>query len=138
MPLVVDESRDIGITVATGNAYTGIRGPASTKHPKGAATADLVAFNQLGLFPHHWSSTTSPPESTYFLLYHRTTTEIRAELSLPRTVKRRGKSVEITEWEERIILEPFSLSQKQPRTEQIEPAAEADVEVTPKDAEESA
>ena len=131
LPLVVNEDREVGITFALGNAHTGISGPVGTKHPKGAATADLVQVNQLTMFDGDIAN--APPSRTYFLLYHRTATEIRVELSLPRSFTWNRSSVEITEWSQRIVLEPIQLVSESARRAEVERAAEAEVQISPRD-----
>lgn len=110
--LVFDPERSMAINVATGDAGTGrIDAVPSNKAPKGVSTADAISINQQQLeldlpvpdVPHIRGE---DGPITWFLLLHRSDTEIRSELSLPSAMSPDGR---ITRWQERIILSPIAL-----------------------------
>jgi hypothetical protein len=112
--LVIAPDRSIAIAVATGDAGTG-RPEAipSNKAPKGVSTADAISINQHQLeldlpVPDvpHLRGEEGP--LTWFLLLHRTPTQVRTELSLPSAMSPDGR---ITRWQERIILSPILLDE---------------------------
>ena len=99
---VISPAGDLAIAVAAGDAFTGTDKTPSTKYPKGRATQDAVEANQLELF------TTGPKKRgkgplTWILLVHATTTEVRAELSLPASIDESGH---VRTWKRRIPLPP--------------------------------
>lgn len=102
------------VAVSSGNSDTGIeggRGP-RTKGGKGPATRDAVNRNQLS-FPG--MENRDPDETvvpTWLLMhtYDPVKSEIRCELSLPMEME--GKI--ITEWSERIILDPIPFEMDDP------------------------
>lgn len=104
--LVVSPDGAMAINVATGDMGTG-RPDAnpSNKAPKGVSTADAISINQVQLELPLPVPELPPPGAegplTWFLLLHRTTEEIRCELSLPLEMSPDGR---ITRWQERIIL----------------------------------
>jgi hypothetical protein len=110
--LVFDPECSMAINVATGDAGTGrIDALPSNKAPKGISTADAISVNQQQLeldlpvpdVPHIRGE---DGPMTWFLLLHRSDTEIRSELSLPSAMSPDGR---ITRWQERIILSPIPL-----------------------------
>lgn len=101
--LTINQDANSAIAVTTGDDGTGLAhlNP-SNKCPKGTNTADAIAVNnQLDLF----AELLPPPEektgfTTWILLIHVATKEIRAELSLPSNISNK----KIKSWKERIIL----------------------------------
>lgn len=109
--LVINPEGTMAIAVATGDDATG-RADAipTTKSSKGPSTVEAVTSNQFQLsldFPPLPIS--SPAQSadadnkrmTWILLAHRAMSEVRCELSLPRSM---GSDGRIDSWQERIIL----------------------------------
>lgn len=109
------ERRDgkVAIGFARGDDGTGnSREDVSTKYPKGPGTLDVVRRNRLNLnLPLDESyiaenerrlNTAGKSLATYLLLYARSGTEWRFELSLPNSINKRTGFVE--EWQVRIIL----------------------------------
>ena len=112
IPLVINPTGTIAITVATGNTDTGNAAITSkTKYPKGPATIAVVKQNagQLTFGFYEETTKTPPPRTsdclTWVLLISRCFSEIRCELSLPRQM---GEDSRVVEWEERIILPSVS------------------------------
>lgn len=108
--LVVNPSGTIAIAVATGDEATGCRDATpTTKSSRGTCTIDAVTVNssQLSLFdfpplPSEVQAAKSGDKRlTWILLVHRSTNEIRCELSLPRSM---GDDSRFDSWQERIIL----------------------------------
>ena len=107
-PTVINVTRTIAISVATGNANTGIahRNP-STNRQKGLCTIQRVATNgQLELFPNPEPNLADVPDdevgfASWTLLFHTDINEVRSELSLAVGMDDQGR---IEEWRERIIL----------------------------------
>lgn len=131
LPLVVSPNGDLALTVATGDEGTGDpHRPASSKHPKGAATAMLVATNQLLLDLPGVEGARRPDFTTWVLLFRRAPGQIVAELSLPRTITREGK---IVEWEQRIMLTAIPLDGDMATVRPVEPEPDAGVVVRPRD-----
>ncbi|WP_447645195.1 hypothetical protein [Nocardioides zeae] len=130
-------SRGFSIVVTSGDKYTGLAGGTpSTRNPKGMQTIAAVAKNA-GQFAFELGQDFEPdtdkglPEDapTWFLMYRATPEFIFAELSLPVSIA----AGHITEWKERIILEPIKRHEtplEDPRREDP-PAEEYPVEVTP-------
>lgn len=111
---VIDPDRKFVIVATSGDAATGDSNyTPTTKYPKGYATAQAVGVNgQLTLDFSDFGLPATPQDedgqlATWFLLYHRTDTEIRVELSLPSAMT----GGNISHWEERIILPPFCLDE---------------------------
>jgi hypothetical protein len=109
----VSPDRRMMIIATLGDEGTGLAGAMpSTRYEKGVATIDAVNRNfvQLGL-PLDLDDEEGPiveadsGEATWVLLYHRSDTEIRAELSLPDSIV----DGRIDTWLERIILPPVPL-----------------------------
>lgn len=112
---VIHPSGRLAIAVATGDEGTGCPGvQPSTKSPKGSSTLDAVSINQqLNLFMAEVSSTPLQQveeqldeRATWILLVHRSTTEVRCELSLPSSM---GSGGFINGWQERILLPSIPL-----------------------------
>lgn len=114
--LVINDGATVAIAVSTGDDATGQadRNP-STKSSKGPSTIDAVSANriQLSLFadlPALPASARAPARDsswiTWILLVHRSTNEVRCELSLPSSM---GEDGRVDEWQERIILGSLSL-----------------------------
>lgn len=109
--VVLSPSRRVAIAVATGDDATGqAAANPSTKAPKGPNTLYAVVANQgqLDLFasPDPALESTPPAEQTeermtWILLIHRTTAEVRCELSLPLAM---GADHRVDQWQERILL----------------------------------
>jgi hypothetical protein len=110
LPLTVNKTGNLAITVSTGDEATGrLDGNLSTKSSKGPRTADAVTVNaaQTTLF----GDIRLRPEDlkdkggmmTWILLFHRDneTHEVRSELSRPTNMNAEGY---VDEWAERIIL----------------------------------
>ena len=109
---VINPERTLAIATSSGDAVTGDpEYSPTTKNPKGYATAQAVGVNGQLAFDFvntgEGVSETDDDEqlATWFLLYHRTETEIRVELSLPNEMT----GANVSRWDERIILPPFSL-----------------------------
>lgn len=107
--LVINPSGETAIVVATGDEGTGrAEASPSTKAPKGPNTINAIAANQLNLFAESppFPAAAKPSDArdekvTWFLLFHRATSEVRCELSLPSSIRTDGK---IDAWRERILL----------------------------------
>ena len=114
LPLAVSPDGKMCITVATGDAATGIEeANPQTKNPRGIVTqaAIIENINQLFLF-EEMEKERAERESevralTWILLFHRDRDIIRCELSLPRAWDQQGR---VSEWEERLILEPVGIA----------------------------
>lgn len=108
--LVINQSLNIAIAVATGDEFTGSRqATPSNKCPKGTNTIDAVSTNnQIDMFAEYLLAPTINKEnfSTWILLHYYSADEIRLELSLPSEIGADGR---IKGWKERIILKPISL-----------------------------
>lgn len=110
-PLVINPAGNLAIAVATGDDATGDSGAtATTKSSKGPSTVEAVISNQFQLsldFPPVVLSAPGRPTDageqrmTWILLVYRGMTEVRCELSLPRSMGGDGR---IDSWQERIIL----------------------------------
>jgi len=108
--LAVNEKESLAIVVTTGDDATGIVGATpSNKCPKGVNTAEAVEVNnQLDMF-----SELLPAEAefqgltTWVLLIHLATNEVRCELSLPSSIF----SGKINGWKERVILPSLPLDE---------------------------
>ena len=108
--LAVDSARTTAIAVATGNDGTG-RADAtpSTNARKGPSTLEAVAVNQFQfsfMAEYQVPSKDAPSDenghrTTWFLLIHRASKEVRCELSLPISI---GEDGRIDAWRERILL----------------------------------
>jgi hypothetical protein len=109
---VVNKQMTVAITVATGDASTGLRDrQPSTSSAKGSQTGKAVDGNQLSFFYLTADDDQPSTESrmqTWLLLhyYDRQAREIRIELSLPTQLDEQGFPAA---WLERIILKPISL-----------------------------
>jgi hypothetical protein len=112
LPLVLNESRTIAISVSTGTEGTGLRdGNPCTSSAKGPKTAGVVQVNQLQefLFPEmalpSKESLSATGRATWILLMHRDrdAQEVRCELSRPISMTDDGH---VDGWAERIILNP--------------------------------
>jgi hypothetical protein len=106
----INPGREFAIVSTSGDEATGNpKLTPTTKYPKGYATAQAVdtngqlafEFNEVGI---EETPTDEEQLATWFLLYHVTDREIRAEISLPSAMV--GGS--ISDWQERIILPAFS------------------------------
>ncbi len=102
----------MAINVASGDAGTGIpTASVSNRAPKGVSTADAISINQVQLeldlpvpdMPHVRGD---EGPLTWFLLLHRSSDEVRCELSLPSQISADGR---ITRWQERIMLPSIPL-----------------------------
>jgi hypothetical protein len=111
LPRTLSPARDFAIVATTGDALTGYSGGSpSTKYAKGIQTVRAVgrniqlAFDFSDLFAGEGLSAVAGDGeelATWLLLYHVTSDQIRAELSLANGVDRRGY---VSAWIERIIL----------------------------------
>jgi len=109
LPLTINESGTIALTVSTGDETTGKRdGSPSTKSSKGPRTADAVTINaaQASLFEIRLRPEDLKDQSgmmTWILLFHRDAEahEVRRELSRPIEMNSEGY---VDGWAERIIL----------------------------------
>jgi hypothetical protein len=110
LPLTINASENIAITVSTGDEATGQRdGSPCTKSGKGPRTADAVTanalqmklFGEIRLQPEDLESVNG--QMTWILLFHRDARaqEIRAELSRPVKMDVDGH---VDGWIERIVL----------------------------------
>lgn len=133
LPLVVNRTKSMALTVATGDEDTGRpQGNPCTKSKKGPRVANAVANNQLQLFPVpvHLRPDEATGRITWLLLIHRDrgTRELRTELSRPVSM---GEDGRVDAWSERIILgavpfdDPVRVDPKSP--EDLGP--EIDVEI---------
>jgi hypothetical protein len=115
LPRTISPARDFAIVATTGDAVTGYPGGSpSTKYAKGIQTVRAVgrniqlAFDFSDLFAGESPSALAGDGddlATWLLLYHVTSDQIRAELSLANGVDRRGH---VSAWIERIILPAVS------------------------------
>ncbi len=99
----------LAIAVSTGNQNTGrIDATPSTSRSKGPRTADAVDVNQQWLpgVPKPRVDINDAEYPTWFLLFHREKSELRAEISLPVTM---GNDGHVNAWRERIILPTIPL-----------------------------
>lgn len=106
--LAVNEADSLAIVVTTGDEATGLVGASpSNKCPKGINTAEAVEVNnQLDLFSEFLPKVEETKGfTTWVLLIHLATDELRAELSLPYSISN-GK---INGWKERVILPSMPL-----------------------------
>lgn len=106
--LVVNEAESIAVVVTTGDEATGVVGATpSNKCPKGVNTAEAVETNnQLDMFSELLPVVEETRGlTTWVLLMHLTSNELRCELSLPSSISN-GK---INNWKERIILPSMPL-----------------------------
>ena len=110
---IVSPDRATAITVATGNASTGRRGPEqpSTKYPKGAQTQLVIEANRtLSFFDEPAEIEAPQPASrvTWVLLIHtdRQAGQLRYELSCPAGQDAEGH---VTSWSDRIIFPPLEV-----------------------------
>jgi hypothetical protein len=107
--LSVDPAGQVAIAVATGNDGTGqAEATPSTNARKGPSTSGAIAANQLRFsfmderVPQRGSAAgAGRGRETWILLIHRTTDEVRCELSLPISI---GEDGHIDAWRERILL----------------------------------
>lgn len=126
----VSPDRRVAIIATLGDAATGDPdGIPSTKYEKGVATAEAINRNFVQLMlpidlgdEDPYDEAGEGATTTWVLLYHVTDTEIRAELSLPDSIVDGHPAT----WLERIILGPIRFE----TTQNIKPAADADVTVT--------
>lgn len=109
-PRIVHPSGRTVIVAASGNARTGLDdGDPRTARARGTTSFRSVQLNaeqlelNLGLAAviHDMSAETGTSELMWFLLYHRTEDELRAELSLPFRMSVKGH---VDSWRERILL----------------------------------
>jgi hypothetical protein len=110
--LAINVLQDLAIAVATGDECTGLQHlTPSNKCPKGTNTIEAININnQIDLFAEliPAPSVNKDSLSTWILLYHFATDEIRCELSLPSEI---GSDGRIKSWKERIILKPILLDE---------------------------
>jgi hypothetical protein len=110
--LVIHPDGSMAINVATGDPGTGqVSANPSNKAPKGISTADAISVNQQQLeldlpVPDLPYVRAEGGPLTWFLLLHRSVSEIRCELSLPSAMSADGR---ITRWEERTIISAIPL-----------------------------
>ncbi len=109
LPLVVRADGLVAIAVASGDDSTGSIEDSvvpSTRYPKGLATLEVVARNQMLPFDHIPELAQSGvPTSTWFLLHYRRGDEVICELSHPVSMENGF----VNEWDERVILGPLSV-----------------------------
>ena len=119
----------IAIAVATGDEATGLVNEIPiTKSVKGPSTIEAVEINRLqawlpGMEPQNSNNNDENQPTTWLLLIHHASNEIRSELSLPFEI---GPDGRIHGWRERILLKPLQLD---PETEVITPPQQPDLEV---------
>lgn len=121
---------DIAIAVATGNEATGSAHETPvTKSVKGPSTIDAVEINRQqawlpGMEPEFASGDDDEIKTTtWLLLIHHASNEIRCELSLPFEI---GSDGRINGWRERIILGAIPLD---PQLLAITPPTQPDLDV---------
>ena len=110
LPLIVNETLEVNIAVMSGDDRTGLPHlKPKTKHPHGAMIKAAIARNidQLDMFPDLIKGEEPSIEEmlryeTWILLVHITDDEIRAELSLPKSVSQKDF---VNDWAERIIID---------------------------------
>lgn len=112
--LVISPNGTMAIAVATGDEITGNASASpTTKSSKGPSTVEAVASNQVQLsLPYDLPPIPAPARPadadrermTWILLVHRSTNEVRCELSLPMSMGTDGR---IDAWQERIIIGAF-------------------------------
>lgn len=110
LPLVISDEKKINLTVSSGDKWTGVFGQMpKTKNPKGSLLEAAIERNirQAPLFPEDqpenikkFVQTMEYP--TWVYLLYITNDEIRAELSLPRSM---DSGDHIDDWLDRIILD---------------------------------
>jgi hypothetical protein len=119
-PLVLNSKKNIAITAAAGDEYTGTNRTPSTKSSKGSLTESAIKSNALKntLFGDIRKKT----RETWILLFFRDkqTFEIRSELSLP--VKMNAEK-QVDDWLERIILAAIPFSQVPEKASDNQPQA---------------
>ncbi|NWO07137.1 MAG: hypothetical protein HLX50_16020 [Alteromonadaceae bacterium] len=106
--LTVNEKESLAIVVTTGDNATGMVGAVpSNKCPKGVNTAEAVeANNQLDMFTELLPAIEETQGlTTWVLLMHLASNEVRCELSLPSSIS----SGKINGWKERIVLPRMQL-----------------------------
>lgn len=107
--LVVQPGGMTAIAVTAGDEATGCPDvQPRTLNPKGAMTVAAVVAN---IGPQALFEVAEFRRRTWFLLYYRDETEIRAELSLPDNVSAAGY---VDSWSERIIVPPYVLDDRVP------------------------
>lgn len=132
LPLTVNKSGNVAITVSTGDEDTGrVDGNPWTKSSKGPRTAEAVADNKLRytLFGDIRKVTGKVGgRLTYILLFHRDVEaqEIRCELSSPVKINEDGR---VDGWSERIILGSFPFGADRVSTPNVPQTPDFDVEV---------
>ncbi len=142
LPLVVDPVRKIGIAITAGKDGVGKadRCP-TTKQPKGAVTRGLVMTNkgQMNIFGNdrRFVPMPDPSDITTWLLLVFTEYKPRnedvgdhvafCELSLPAEIDEEGY---ITEWTERLILEPVRIDELPALPQEDDDEEDLDVPVT--------
>jgi hypothetical protein len=136
-PLVLSPTREVAVSVATGNEGTGLKNSMpTTQSPKGPRTIDAVVVNnaQLGLelpFPDGYQPRErgvdeNPTYTTWLLLIHRVGdgAEIRAELSHPLSF---DENQHVAGWRERIILPTVEF---EPDGFELDQDEESDIEIS--------
>lgn len=122
MPLLINRSRRVALTVSSGDRITGLRVPKQmprSKNPKGELTRELARLNQVanageGLFkvpetPLH-KLLAELEDFTFWLalvFFDRAKKEIRCEVSQPAAFNSRGQ---VNDYYLRILLPPYALS----------------------------
>ncbi|HEV2619230.1 MAG TPA: hypothetical protein VGU23_04755 [Acidobacteriaceae bacterium] len=110
--LVISPDGRTAINVASGDFGTGQKDAnPSNRAPKGTSTTDAIAINQVQLelplpMPTVLRGGGEQGPLTWFLLLHRSSEELRSELSLPLEISSDGR---ITRWQERIVLSAIPL-----------------------------
>lgn len=122
MPLLINRSRKIVLTVSSGDAYTGLIGQGTlprSRNPKGDLTRELTRLNRIsnerdGLFPapqkpiHQLLSELN--EFSFWLtlvFFDRLKLEIRSEVSQPKMIATSGR---VKDYYSRIPLPSYSLT----------------------------
>ncbi len=110
LPLAISDEKRISITISSGDEFTGIDGARKprSKNPKGALMEEAIARNirQCDLFPEslpvavqNFGQTIKYP--TWVFLIYIVDEEIRAELSLPKSM---DEASHVNDWVERILI----------------------------------
>jgi hypothetical protein len=123
--LIINRSKRIAISVASGGEHTGVPDATpTTKRPVGIATRRAVFRNRLGVLDLKYDNVQDVGEEdciTYLLLRRREDDKVFCELSVPDVI---GIDGFVVDWSERLVFPPIDLEPG--------PSAQADDEQTSK------